>query len=112
MIFWSSHYLPILFSVCPLTLTGLPTFGKLSYQISDTCDDVNICVPVPELSRNIKAFLDIQACESVITVGIEEFKFTMTFGDFKWGEEQLLYLVISFYYLRNAGTAVLKMFRT
>jgi len=65
--------------------TAPPTVGNLGYQISDTCNTIDICVPVPEINRNVHAFLSIQPCDARITVGIEEFKFDIMFNEFEWG---------------------------
>lgn len=69
-----------------MTIPGITQESGLSYYISETCNDIDVCFHAAAIDQDIRTFLHIDPCEHLIEVGIEEFKFRVIFNDFEWGK--------------------------
>lgn len=77
------------FVECEKETKGLSTLGTHTRcAISRTCSSVHCCLHSEVLNTNLDAFIDIDACNGKINVGIEKYQWThkllgYTFGEMK-----------------------------
>ncbi|KAL5013968.1 hypothetical protein ScPMuIL_008238, partial [Solemya velum] len=82
-------------SDCPTNLTPhLPAINgtPVTCYLSATCTGVRCCVDASDIGQSFTAFMEIDACQSVLRVGIERLQFTRTLFNYTWGQEEQFYL--------------------
>ncbi|XP_053400990.1 uncharacterized protein LOC123541000 [Mercenaria mercenaria] len=73
-------------SDCPLQIHS-SVYDDMSCYIPDYCTAVDLCVYVPLINRNIHAYLRLHACDALLDVGIEQFKFSVGLFDYEFGND-------------------------
>lgn len=83
-----------------MPIHSIASDNDVSCYIPSYCTAVDACVHVPIINRNINAHLRLKPCDSVMEVGIEQFKFQIglfeyVFGiyfEIQWGIKNILIL--------------------
>lgn len=75
------------FIECEKETKGLSTLGTHTRcAISRTCSSVHCCLHSEVLNTNLDAFIDIDACNGKINVGIERYQWSHKLVGYKFGE--------------------------
>ncbi|XP_060567959.1 uncharacterized protein LOC132726631 [Ruditapes philippinarum] len=73
-------------SDCKLTFDNISTSDGMSCFIPGSCTGVELCVYIPLIGRYINAYMHLHTCNFTIDIGIEQFRFSVGFFDYEWGE--------------------------
>ena len=76
-------------SDCPLTIPLTPLPAPASCFIPSHCTAVDCCVDVDFLQRSFHAYIDLNTCDNMFTIGIEKLKIDpVNLTDYEFGEEK------------------------
>ena len=78
----------LLLSDCPFDLDLPPLTGPLTCYVPDYCSGISCCIDVDFISRSFNAYLLIDTCNFVLTVGIEDFKTEIPLSTYHWGTKE------------------------
>ena len=82
-------------SDCPLTVPLTPLPVPVSCFIPSRCTAVDCCVDVDFLQRSFHAYVDLNTCDNMFTVGIEKLKIDpVNLTDYQFGEEKKMHLYL------------------
>ncbi|XP_071145134.1 uncharacterized protein [Mytilus edulis] len=73
-----------------ISLPVLPSATKC--HLGDTCTSISCCVEVPVLQRSFNMFMNLDACNLKLTVGIERLQFDQMLASYQWGTKKSLWL--------------------
>ncbi|XP_071145140.1 uncharacterized protein [Mytilus edulis] len=73
-----------------ISLPILPSTTKC--HLFNSCTSISCCVEVPVLQRSFNMFLDLDACNLKLTVGIEKLNFVQMLFDYHWGMNKSFWL--------------------
>ncbi|KAL5015120.1 hypothetical protein ScPMuIL_009390 [Solemya velum] len=86
-------------SDCPMNITSrLPAIGDdipVTCHLSELCTGVRCCVDAPDIGKSFTAFVEVDASEIKLRVGIERLQFTKTLFNYSWGSRGTVLLVWS-----------------
>ncbi|KAK3612536.1 hypothetical protein CHS0354_024513, partial [Potamilus streckersoni] len=77
---------------CTLNTTLLPISDPLSCVIPETCSAIECCLDVDLIGRSFNSHIQLDPCNFLLTVGIENFSFNVSLLDYEWGVEEKLWL--------------------
>ena len=76
-------------SDCPLNIPLTPLPAPVSCFIPSHCTAVDCCVDVDFLQRSFHAYIDLNTCDNMFTIGIEKLKIDpVNLTDYEFGEEK------------------------
>ncbi|VDI13107.1 Hypothetical predicted protein, partial [Mytilus galloprovincialis] len=73
-----------------ISLPVLPSATKC--HLGDSCTSMSCCVEVPVLQRSFNMFMNLDACNLKLTVGIERLQFDQMLASYQWGTKKSLWL--------------------
>lgn len=86
----------ILITDCPLdiisTLPSISEDSPITCHLSELCTGVRCCVDALGIGKSFTVFVEVDACDLVLKVGIGRLTFTKTLFDDKLIEEEPFYL--------------------
>ncbi|XP_033724553.1 uncharacterized protein LOC117314596 [Pecten maximus] len=80
---------------CPLQIGNntLPSLrADLSCRLPSHCTGVDCCLAVNFISRNLNAYVDLDACHFTLNFGIEKLQYQIMLFTYEWGKQEHLYL--------------------
>ena len=78
---------------CPLsqdTYMALP--NELSCTLSDTCTSISCCYNSSLVDRMIHSYIDVDVCNSVMTIGIGHLSYKTSLLEYEFGREESVWL--------------------
>jgi hypothetical protein len=64
----------------------LPDLGEgVSCHVPDYCTGVHCCVDVPVIGHAFHTYVLLDACNYILSVGIDMLQFNVTLLDYRWG---------------------------
>ena len=64
-----------------------PISDSLTCLIKDTCTSINCCLEVEFMKTSFEAYLELDACNDWLEVGIEKLSFSLSLKDIKFGKK-------------------------
>ena len=82
-------------SDCPLMLQdNLPDLkGPVSCHLSSSCTSIECCLDVVQINRSVAFFLNIDTCNYILSLGIENLVFNKSLIDYNFGKYEQYNLV-------------------
>ncbi|WAR05126.1 hypothetical protein MAR_020495 [Mya arenaria] len=88
---------------CPLPI-GMHLNEQMTVcNIQDSCTAVDVCVHSDTIGRNIHMFLYLDACNQILSIGIENFKFIIPFTNVQWGIYTVIHLPVRNVFVVDLG---------
>ncbi|XP_053392737.1 uncharacterized protein LOC128555173 [Mercenaria mercenaria] len=78
-------------NLCPLSFVRLPKIqneNKISCSVPDYCTGIDCCVDIDNIGLSIRAFLDINLCNYIVSGGIETHNFSFSLFNYEWGKTE------------------------
>ena len=75
---------------CPAELLSAlpPLSGPFTCYIPEYCSGISCCADIDIISRSFNAYLLLDTCKFVLTVGIEDYKTEIPLKFYKWGTDE------------------------
>lgn len=92
-------------TVCPLSFVNLPTLpSAVSCSVPEYCTGINCCLDIEQIGLSIKAYIDVNMCNYIISGGIETQTFKFSLFNYEWGKFYTLKRVFQKFDLGNGLT--------
>ncbi|XP_053398719.1 uncharacterized protein LOC128556879 [Mercenaria mercenaria] len=76
-------------NMCPLSFVNLPALPSVvSCSVPDYCTGINCCLDIKEIGLAIKAYIDVNMCNYIISGGIETQTFKFSLFNYEWGKTE------------------------
>ncbi|KAK3612512.1 hypothetical protein CHS0354_024483 [Potamilus streckersoni] len=80
-------------SDCNHSLSFPSITGPVSCYVPDYCTAIDCCIDVRLIDRAFNIFVDLDACNYNLIIGIENYNRTISLLDYEWGKPDQFYLL-------------------
>lgn len=77
----------VYFADCDRATEKLPSLGPSTRcAVSTSCSEIRCCIHSDILGENLEAYIDLDACNAKVSVGIEKYHWTDKLLGYKFGD--------------------------